>query len=156
MFFGSARHALPVLRMNEPTWAQETSGCLPPLFESKTDVIERTTVGIKTFTIRSKYRNLLRREVHDLPEFHFLLPDLLLGPLPLSDVDYGAYNFDEMARLAHDRMAYRVNVPDATIWMHDAVIPFKLSTLSNSRLSHFPEARSVVGMNPLKKVFLAG
>ena len=67
--------------MKEPTGTKNISGCLPPLFKTKADVIERNAVGTKTFTTGSKYRNLLRREVQHLTELHFLLPDLFLGPL---------------------------------------------------------------------------
>ena len=41
---------------------------LPPLFETKTDVIEKDAVGVKAFTVRSVYCNELRRKVQDLPK----------------------------------------------------------------------------------------
>src|SRR6266571_1650174 len=73
--------------MNEPTGSRKISGGLPPLFKTKADVIERNAIGIKTFTIGSKYRNLLRREVQHLTELHFLLPDLFLGALLFAQVE---------------------------------------------------------------------
>src|SRR5438445_4370899 len=73
--------------MNEPTGMKKSFGCLPPLFKTKADVIEPNAVGIKTFTIGSKYRNLLRREVQHLPELHFLLPDLFLGALLFAQLE---------------------------------------------------------------------
>ena len=44
-----------------------------------------SAVGVKAFTIRSEYRNKLRRQVQNLPELCFLLPDLSL-PLRLRSV----------------------------------------------------------------------
>src|SRR6266850_3228834 len=79
----TARRPFSVIRMNEPTGAKKPSGCLPPLFKTKADVIERNAVGVNTFAVGSKYGNLLRREVQHLTELHFLLPDLFLGRLAL-------------------------------------------------------------------------
>src|SRR5947208_1817806 len=120
--------------MNEPTGTKKISGCLPPLIKTKADVIERNAIGIKTFTIGSKYRNLLGREVQDLTELHFLLPDLFLGRLALSDVDHSAHKFNEMARCAQNRMTFDVNVPDGAILMHDPVVRLPLCLLADSRL----------------------
>src|SRR5713101_1896404 len=114
---GSASHAFPVIRMNEPTGAKKISGCLPPLIKTKADVIERNAVGKKTFTTGSKYRNLLRSEVQHLPELHFLLPDLFLGRLALSDVNDSAHKFNEVAGRAQNRLTYGVSVPDGAIRM---------------------------------------
>ena len=77
---------------------------------------------------------MLGREVQHLPELHFLLPDLFLGRLTLSDVDHGAHKFNEMARRAQNRMSYDVNVPDGAIRMHDAVVRLPLCLLADSRL----------------------
>src|SRR5712692_4970523 len=132
--FGSARHPLPVVRMNEPTGTKKASGCLQPLFKSKTDVVERNAVGIKTFTTGTKHGNLLRREVHYLPELHFLLPDLFLGPLALDDVDDSAHKFNEIAGRAQNRMSYGVNILDGAIRMHDAVVRLPLCLLADSCL----------------------
>src|SRR5438067_9322822 len=60
---------------------------MPPLIKTNADVIQRNAIGIKTFTIGSKYRNLLRREVQHLPELHFLLLDLFLGALLFAQVE---------------------------------------------------------------------
>src|SRR2546422_5313524 len=83
----SERRSFLVIRMNEPTGTKKISGCLPPLFNTKADVIERNAVGKKTFTTGSKYRNLLRCEVQHLPELHFLLPDLFFGALLFAQVE---------------------------------------------------------------------
>src|SRR6266849_4147094 len=107
---------------------------LLPLFETITVVIERNAVGIKTFTVRSVYHNMLRRKVQHLPELHFLLPDLFLGRLALSDVDHSAHKFNEIARSAQDRMTYDVNVPHGAIRMHEAVVRLTLHLLAGNRL----------------------
>jgi len=84
----SARRAFSVIRMNEPTGEKKPSGCLPPLFKTKADVIERNAVGIKTFATRSEYRNKLRNEVDYLTKLHFTSAQFLLCPFTLSDVDH--------------------------------------------------------------------
>src|SRR4051794_9480502 len=120
--------------MKEPTRRKNIFGFLLPLFETKSDIIERNAVGIKTFTIGSQYGNLLRREVQHLPELHFLFPDLFLRRLALSDVDHGAHKFNETVRRAQNRMSYDVNVPDRAIRMHDAVVRLPLCLLADSCL----------------------
>src|SRR4029077_3302999 len=100
----------------------------------------------------SVYSNLLGREVQHLTELPFLLPDLFLGRLALSDVDDSAHKFNEMAGRAQNRMSYDVNVPDWAIRMHDAVVRLIFCLLADSLLDSFPEGRLVVGMKPSKKV----
>src|SRR6476660_100047 len=58
---------LGVIRMNVVAGTRK----LPPLFETKTEVIERDAVGVKAFTIRSVYHNMLRSQVQNLPELYF-------------------------------------------------------------------------------------
>src|SRR6266852_4518189 len=120
--------------MSEPPGSKKISGCLLPLFKTKAEVIEPKAVEIKTFTTGSNYRNLLRREVQHLPELHFLLPDLFLGPLALGDVDDSAHKFNEIAGRAQNRMTYNVNVPDGATRMYDAVVRLPLCLLADSRL----------------------
>src|SRR5579862_8995821 len=108
--------------MNEPTGTIKRSGRLPPLLKTKANVIKPDAVAIKAFTTGSKYSNLLRREVQHLTEFQFLLPNLLLGRLTLSDVDDSAHKFNEMARRVQNRMTNAVNVPDGAPRMHNAII----------------------------------
>src|SRR5216683_5490712 len=95
---------------------------LLPLFETKTEVIEQDTVGVKAFTVRSVYRNKLRRELQNLPELHFTSAQFLLCSFTLSDVDHSAHKFKEMAGRAQNRMSYHVNVPDGAIPMHNAIV----------------------------------
>src|SRR6266852_8164402 len=119
-----------VIRMKEFTAIRS----LPPLFKVKAEVIERDVVGIKTFAVRSEYRNKLRCEVEHLPELHFTSAQFLLCSFTLSDVDHSAHKFNEMAGRAQNRMTYDVNVPDGAIRMHDAVLRLPLCLLADSRL----------------------
>src|SRR5713226_10765642 len=122
----TARRPFSVIRMNEPTGARKPSGCLPPLFKTKADVIERNAVGIKTFATGSEYSNKLRNEVDYLPELHFTSAPFLLCSFTLSDVDHSAHKFNEMAGRTQNRMTYDVNVPDGATRMHDAVVRLPL------------------------------
>src|SRR5258708_37556103 len=62
-----------------------TRGLLP-LFETKTEVIERDAVKVKAFTVRSVYPNMLRRQVQNLPKACFLFADFVLRQLAISNV----------------------------------------------------------------------
>src|SRR5579859_6500575 len=63
---------------------------LPPLIKTKSEVIERRAVGIKTFPVGSEYNDKLRREVQHLPELHFLCLKLLFRLLAIFNVDTGS------------------------------------------------------------------
>src|SRR6266702_1121809 len=82
----SQRRPFSVIRMNEPTGAKKTSGCLSPLFKTEADVIERNAVSIKTFATRSEYSDKLRRKIQHLLELHFTSAQFLLCSFTLSDV----------------------------------------------------------------------
>src|SRR6478672_12872961 len=110
---------------------------LPP-FITKTQVIEQNAVGVKTFSVGSKYGNQLRREVQHLTELHFLLPDLFLGRLTLGDVDHSTDEFMQIAGSVEDRTAYDVNVPDSFVRMHDSVTQFKIRLVADRFLETFP------------------
>src|SRR5258708_1297182 len=151
-----ARRPFLVIGMNEPTGTKKISGCLPPLIKTKADVIEPNAIGIKTFTIGSKYRNLLRREVQYLTELHFLLPDLFLGRLTLSDVDDSTGVLNEIPGRAENRMTNTVNVPDGATRMHDAIIHSFVRLVIYGSLGRLPERRLIVGMNSLDEFFHSG
>src|SRR6267154_286737 len=119
-----------VIRMNVIAAARG----LLPLFETKTEVIERDAVKVKAFTVRSVYRNMLRRKVQHLPELHFTSAQFLLCSFTLSDVDHSAHKFNEMAGRAQNRMTYDVNVSDPFVRMHDAVVRLPFCLLADSRL----------------------
>src|ERR1700733_8623436 len=88
-----------------------------PLLKSKTEIVERCLIHIKTSVIGSQYSNLLRREIDDLSKLHFALPDLRLCLLAFGNVHYGADEFNEIAGWAENGMAYHVDVPDVTAGM---------------------------------------
>src|SRR3984885_4082169 len=78
-----AGRRFPVVRVKSLTKFKSS----PPLFQTKTEVIEHDAVGVKAFTIRPVHRNKLRRQVQNLPELPFLLSDLFLGPLLFAQVE---------------------------------------------------------------------
>src|SRR5258705_11751345 len=138
--------------MNERTGMRR----LPPLFKTKAQVIKCDAVDMKTFAVRSEYSNELRGEIQHLPELHFTSAQFFLCSFTLSDVDHSADKFNELARRAQNRMSNDVNVPDAAIRVHDAVVCLELCLLADRRLGQFPESGSVIRMNLLKEVFALG
>src|SRR5260370_27577484 len=140
----------------KPIGTKNIFGYLLPLFKTKAGVLERNTVGIKTFTAGSKYHNLLRREVHHLTELHFLLPDFFLGGFALSDVDHRTGVLNEICAGAENRMTDAVNVPDGAIRMHNAIIHCFVRVVIHGSLGRLPERRLIVGMNSLKEFFHPG
>src|SRR6266481_7306568 len=126
---------------------------LLPLFETITVVIERNAVGIKTFTVRSVYHNMLRRKVQHLPELHFTSAQFLLCSFTFSDVDHSAHKFNEMAGRAQNRMTYDVNVPDGATRMNDAVVRLPLCLVADGFLKVFPVRRPIIWMNSLDEFF---
>src|SRR5258708_23459376 len=138
--------------MNERTGMRR----LPPLFKTKAQVIKCDAVDVKAFAVRSEYSNELRGEIQHLPELHLTSAQFFLCSFTLSDVDHSADKFNELARRAQNRMSNDVNVPDAAIRVHDAVVCLELCLLADRRLGQFPEPGSVIRMNPLKEVFALG
>src|ERR1700760_422881 len=126
---------------------------LPPLIQTYAKVIERSAIGVKTFATGSEYRDMLRRQVQNLPEFHFISATFLLCSFTLRDVHHSAHKFDEIAGSTQNRMTYDVYVPDGTIRMHDAVVCLPITLLANRCLDQFPEAGLVIGMNSLQELF---
>src|ERR1700693_2215904 len=102
---------------------------VPPFVKNDAQVIERGAVCIEAFTVRPVHRNKLGNEVDYLPELHFTSAQSLLCSFTLSDVDHSADKFNELARRAQNRMSNDVNVPDAAIRMHDAVVCLELCLL---------------------------
>jgi hypothetical protein len=70
------------IRMSDPN----AINSLPPLFKSKAAVIEEDAVGVKWFTVRPVYRNMLRRKVQNLPKVCFLFADFVFRQLAISNV----------------------------------------------------------------------
>jgi len=66
---------------------------VPPLLEAKTEVLERGLIDIYTTSIRPKFGDVLRREVQDLPQLPFALPELFFRMFCSSDVRHGAHIF---------------------------------------------------------------
>src|SRR4029077_15433802 len=72
---------------------------LLPLLTSKAEVIECNAVDIRTFAIRSVYRNHVWRGVQYLAGFHFLLSNMSLGRLALRDVGHRPDQLDIAGRV---------------------------------------------------------
>ena len=88
--------------------------CLPPFVQTNAGVLERDTIGIQTFTVRSVNRNKLGREVQHLPEFCLLVPDLFLGSFALGDVGHGPDKLPIAGCILHCA-SYRVDVLDSPV-----------------------------------------
>src|SRR5260370_38125342 len=60
---------------------------LQPLIKANAEVIEHHGIGVKTFAASAVYRNQLGREIHDLSDLDFLLPNFIFRLLPVVDID---------------------------------------------------------------------
>ena len=127
--------------------------CLPPLFKTKADVVERNAVGINALAVGSVHCNNLRREVQHLPELHFTSAQFLLCLFTFSDVDHSAHKFNEMAGRAQNRMTYDVNVPDPFVRMNYSVLKFEVHLVADGFLEVFPVRRPIIWMNSLDEFF---
>src|SRR5437899_2885717 len=87
----------------------------PPLVKSHTVKIERGLVGRDTTSTRAKFDNMLGREVNELSQLSFALPDLLFRLLCSGNIHRGPDKFYDVARLVQDRMADRMQVLDGSV-----------------------------------------
>src|SRR4029077_1997048 len=113
---------------------RQTRASLPPLVEADAEVVERGLIQIEALTRGPEYPNELMAQVQNLPELHFTSAQFVLCSFTLSDVDHSADKFNELARRAQNRMSNDVNVPDASIRMHDAVVRLEFCLLTDRRL----------------------
>src|SRR6202022_3545241 len=128
-----ARRAFRILWMKQPIQISAL-----PLLKSKTIIIECGLVVIERTSIRPKFRDVQRREVEELPELDFALPDLFFRPLALGDVDHGTHELNEIAGWAENRVTYYVDISDLAAGMNDSVVqlevrPFALCSLELHR-----------------------
>src|SRR5882724_13424169 len=91
-----------------------------------------------------------------LGKISLALTQLRLRSLAVGDVDHGTHEFDEITRRAENRMSSGVNVPDGAIWMHEAVVRFKLELVTDHPLYQFCQLGLVIRMNPLEQFFESG
>src|SRR2546427_2360116 len=68
--------------MNEPNINFD----IQPLLKSQTEIVEQGLVGIETTPIGPQDNDMLRREIQDLSELYFLLPDFLFCPFTFCNV----------------------------------------------------------------------
>ena len=66
------KEVFSIFRVNEfivhPTW-------LAPLLQSDAEIFERCVIDIESLSIRSKYSDVLRRQIQNLPKLCFLFAD---------------------------------------------------------------------------------
>ena len=94
-----------------------------------------------------------RREVKELSELPFALPDLLLRPLALGDVDQGTHELNEIAGWAENRVAYYVDISDLAAGMNDSVVQLELRPFALCSLERFRGPGLIIRMNALKECF---
>src|SRR5260370_27489284 len=70
---------------------------LQPLIKANAEVIEHHAIGVKTFAARAVYRNQLGREIHDLSDLDFLLPNFIFPLLPVVDIDVASLPTDNLS-----------------------------------------------------------
>src|SRR5713101_1737633 len=70
---------------------------LQPLIKANAEVIEHHAIGIKTFAAGAEYRNKLGREIHDLSDLDFLLPNFIFRLLPVVDIDVASVPTDNLS-----------------------------------------------------------
>ena len=115
--------------------------------------VEQDSVGVKSFAVRSVYRNELRRKVQHLPEFRFLSPDPFFGSLALGDVDHGPHYFTQVAASVEDRMACGPDGPDSRDGVNETQIQFEMRLVADGSVELLPDRSSFLRKDPLKKCF---
>ena len=84
-----AHHAFRILWMKQSL----QFGALP-LFQRKAVIIERGLIVIEGTSIRPKFGDVKRREIKELSELAFALPDLPFRLLCCRDVRHGTHKFE--------------------------------------------------------------
>jgi len=85
-------------------------------------IIKRGLVVIERTSIGPKFGNVLRREVKELPELPFALPDLFFCLLCDRNVHRRPDKFYEVSRLVQDRMADNMDVLDGSVGKNNTVV----------------------------------
>ena len=116
-------------------------------------IIERSLVVIERSSIRPKFRDVKRREVNELPELPFALPDLLFRLLCRGDIHHRPDKFYEVARLVQDRMSDSMEVLDGSAGKNNAVVRLVVCFLDFGSFEKFPNALSVLGVISAKPKF---
>jgi hypothetical protein len=93
------------------------------------------------------------RQLHlDLTVTPFAFEDFRLRSPTLGNIHVGADEFDEIAGVVVDRMAYRVDVPGAGAWKDDPKIQLVFGAVTDCSFGGFSELGSIPGVNaPLKR-----
>src|SRR5580658_7851316 len=141
-----AGRSSPIIRMKSVAKLKSP----PPLFETRTEVIEHDAVGVKTFTIRAVHRNKLRRQVQNLLELHFLLPNLVLGRLAFSDVCYSADKLT-VSRCILNRVGDRMDVFNSSASQQQAILMFEVRASLGCAVDDLLYKHPILGMCPLQR-----
>src|SRR6202051_1421667 len=120
-----------------------------PLLKGNTAIIERDLVDIETTSIRPKFGDVLRREVKNLSQFPFALPDLLFRPLCCGDVRHGTYKFEVVRGRLH-RTSYDVEMFDRTVRFQQTIFKIEICPILGCAVDSLPHMLSILGMNSLK------
>src|ERR1700692_3413845 len=119
-----------------------------PLLKSEAVIIERGLVVIERISIRSKFGDVQRCEIKELPELPFALSDFFFRPLCLGDIHRGADKFYEVTRLVQDRMAYNMKMLDSSVGKNNTLVHFVLGLLIFAFFSTFQNPLPILGMKP--------
>jgi hypothetical protein len=55
-------------------------------FEREAFIVEHRLVGLKQFSLPVQDKNVLRKEIYELPQLTLILPKFILGPLAILDI----------------------------------------------------------------------
>ena len=118
----------PILRMN----VIQSGAFSFPFINIDTEVVERHPIGVKRLSIRPKDTNVLRCEVEDLPELHFLFLELLLCLLAFFDVEVDADPIQERAVLRSQRLGPTEEPPVLALGVTDSKTHFTRGTCTET------------------------
>ncbi len=88
-------------------------------------------------------------------EIRLRLAQRLFCPLALGYVDHSTDEFNEIAGLAWNGMAYHVDVSDPAAGMNDSVIQLELRVLTRCCLDRFANFGLIIRMDALKERFVS-
>src|SRR3984893_5471181 len=143
-----APQAFRILWMKQPIQISAA-----PLLKSKPVIIEGGLGVVGGTFVTAKFGDVLRREIKELSEPPFALPDLLLRLLCHGDVHHRSDKFHEVAFLIDNRMSDRMEVLDGSVGKNNAVVRFIVCFLDFALFEEFLNAFCVLRMSSIKPKF---
>ena len=120
---------------------------LAPLFKRKAVVIEKDAVGVEWLTVRPVYRNILRRQVQNLPQACFLFADFVFRLLAISNVLDRTEHLPGTARRVSLQIALTVHDTNFAAGTNDPMF-YVCAHFTLNGLRRFPEHKlSIFGMD---------